>query len=122
MLAIYKNNLNFVNNKIKFINQNEIFRCIRKSSLLVTDFSSVIFEFIYQNKPYIMYIPDNEDKNINKYYNENYSKLIHDLKDDSIVFMNKYFDINSVVDKIIKYINNNFEIEPNLSNFYKSFN
>ena len=72
MLDIYKNKLNFGKNKIKFIKQNEIFHYIKKSNLLVTDFSSIIFEFMYQNKPYVMFIPDSEDTNINKYYSQEY--------------------------------------------------
>ena len=35
-----------------------------KSNLLITDFSSVTFDFIYQRKPIIIYIPDSEDLNI----------------------------------------------------------
>jgi hypothetical protein len=36
--------------------------------------------------------------------------------------MNKYFSINHVVDKIIYYINNDFNLEQNLTDFYDSFN
>jgi len=68
MFHIYKDKINFGTNNIKFVNQNEIFNCIIKSNLLVTDFSSIIFEFIYQNKPFVMFIPDSEDPNINKLY------------------------------------------------------
>ena len=122
MLEIYKDKINIENKNVKFIKQNQIFRCITRSSLLVTDFSSIIFEFIYQKKPYIMFIPDSEDLNIEQYYISNYYKLIKDLKEDRIGFMNKFFDINHVVEKIIYYINNSFAIEKNLSDFYKSFN
>ena len=103
MLEIYKDKINIENKNVKFIKQNQIFRCITRSSLLVTDFSSIIFEFIYQKKPYIMFIPDSEDLNIEQYYISNYYKLIKDLKEDRIGFMNKFFDINDVVEKIIYY-------------------
>lgn len=122
MLEIYKDRLNFGNINIKFIKQNEIFNRILNSDLLVTDFSSIIFEFIYQNKPFVMFIPDSEDSNISNFYSKNYFNLIKDLKRGSIEFMNKYFNINEVIDKIIYYIHNNFQIEQDLSNFYKSFN
>lgn len=122
MLEIYKDKLNFGNNKIKFIKQDEIFRCIAKSSLLVTDFSSIIFEFIYLNKPFVMYIPDGNDNSINKFYKENYINLINALKNGTIDFMNKYFDINQTVDKIIYYINNNYQLDEKLIEFYKTFN
>ena len=71
MLEIYKDRINIENKNVKFIKQNQIFRCITRSSLLVTDFSSIIFEFIYQKKPYIMFIPDSEDLNIEQYYISN---------------------------------------------------
>ena len=122
MLEIYKNMLDFGNTQIEIISQNDIFKCIANSNLLITDFSSVIFEFIYLNKPYIMFIPDGEDPNITIYYNKDYSNLIKSLKEDSIQFMNKFFDINQVVDKIIYYINNEFKLENNLIEFYRSFN
>jgi CDP-glycerol glycerophosphotransferase (TagB/SpsB family) len=93
MLEIYENNFKFNNNNVKFIKQNEIFKYIAKSSLLITDFSSIIFEFIYQKKPYIMFMPDSDDPSLNTFYIENYSNLIHNLKNDSINFMNKFFDI-----------------------------
>jgi hypothetical protein len=122
MLDLYKNKLNFENNKIKFIKQNEIFHYIKKSNLLVTDFSSIIFEFMYQNKPYVMFIPDSEDPNITKYYSQEYFNLIKDLREDKIKFMNKFFNINKAVNKIIYYIKNDFQVEKSLSNFYQSFN
>ena len=103
MLEVFKDKLNFGNSNINFIQQNEIFTYIKKSSLLITDFSSIIFEFIYQNKPFIMFIPDSEDPNIQTYYDNDYFNLIKNLKDGTIDFMNKYFDINKAVDKILYY-------------------
>lgn len=122
MFHIYKDKINFGTNNIKFVNQNEIFNCIIKSNLLVTDFSSIIFEFIYQNKPFVMFIPDSEDPNINKLYSAEYINLLKDLKENKIDFSNKYFDIIQVVNKIIYYIINDFKIETNLNKFYESFN
>ena len=122
MLDIYKDKINFGNNNIKFIGQNEIFNNILNANLLVTDFSSIIFEFIYQKKPFVLFIPDSKDPNIKTFYDENYYKLIEDLKDDSIDFINKFFDINKTVNKILYYINNDFKIEKKFSDFYKSFN
>ena len=122
MFNIYKEKIVFGSNNIKFIEQNEIFNHIIKSNLLVTDFSSIIFEFIYQNKPFVMFIPDSEDPTINKLYNWEYIKLIKDLKGGLIDFRNIFFSINQVVNKIKYYINNDFKIEGNLKDFYESFN
>ena len=122
MLEIYKEMLNFGNNNVRFINQNQIMSCIINSNMLVTDFSSIIFEFMYQKKPFVMFIPDSNDPNIDSFYIQNYYELIKNLKEGSIDFMNKYFSINQVVDKIIYYINNNFKVEKDINDFYKSFN
>ena len=106
---------------IKYINQDEISDIISKASLFISDFSSIIFDFIYKRKPFIIYIPDVNDSFIKNIYYRDYYQLIESLKNQTIYFMNKYFEINSVVEKIIYYINNNFKIEKNLMKFYDSF-
>ena len=122
MFNIYKDKIFFGSNNIKFIEQNEIFNCIIKANMIVTDFSSVIFEFIYQQKPFVMFIPDSRDLEVNNLYNSEYIKLIKDLKDGLIDFRNKFFSINQVVDKIKYYIDNSFKVEESLNKFYESFN
>ena len=44
------------------------------------------------------------------------------MKNGSIEFENKYFEINETINKIMYYINNNFKLEPKLEDFYNSFN
>ena len=110
------------NNKhINLIDQNEISDCISKTSLVVSDFSSIIFDFMYRRKPFILYIPDANDSNIKNIYLDEYYQLIESLKNGTLYFKNKFFDINSVVKKINYYINNKFKIEQNLVKFYDSF-
>ena len=122
MLNIFKNRIHFNNSKIQFIEQYKIFKVIRKSDLLITDFSSIIFEFMFQNKPFIMFIPDSQNTITNNTYNLDYFNLIKDLKEGKIDFKNKFFDVNKAVSKIIYYIENDFKIEHDLSYFYQSFN
>jgi len=43
---------------IKFIEINKIVDYIGITSLFITDFSSIIFDFIYRRKPFIIFIPD----------------------------------------------------------------
>lgn len=120
----HKNKYNNIisNNKyINFINQDEISDCIGKASLVISDFSSIIFDFIYRRKPFILYTPDANDPFIRNIYYKDYYQLIESLKNETIYFENKYFEINSVVDKIIYYIKNNFNIEESLEKFYDSF-
>lgn len=44
------------------------------------------------------------------------------MKKGTIFFMNKFFNLNKAIDKIIYYINNNFIIEKKVKKFYDSFN
>ena len=106
---------------IKFIEQNEISECLSKSSLVVSDFSSIIFDFMYRNKPFVIYIPDAKDPQIKKIYKNDYYELIESLKNGTIYFENKYFYINETVNKIIYYINNNYILDSKLKMFYDSF-
>jgi len=114
----------YINTKYKFIKviKNEmISNALMKSSLIVTDFSSVIFDFIYQKKPAIIYIPDYNDPKIKDLYSENYYNLIKSLGNGTIYFENKFYNVNDVVDKIISYINNGFKLEKKIKKFYNSF-
>ena len=106
---------------IKLIEQNDISECLSKSSLAVSDFSSIIFDFMYRNKPFIIYIPDAEDPQLKDIYKKDYYELIESLKNGTIFFENKFFDINETVNKIIYYINNNYNLDVKLKQFYDSF-
>ena len=106
---------------IRYINQEDICECLIKSCLIITDFSSIIFDIIVRKKPYIIFIPDSDDPNLKNIYTQNYYKLIHDLKKGKIEFKNRFFNIKNVINKILYYINNKFELEPKLKMFYESF-
>ena len=118
-----KDKLNFNHNKnVKYIKENQIANVLSKVSLVITDFSSIIFDMIYRKRPFIIYIPD-VNNNYNKdNYNQNYYTLIKELVNGKIYFKNKFFNLKKVIKKIIFYINNNFKLEKYLENFYKSFN
>ena len=107
--------------RIKLIHQSEISEHLIKSELIITDFSSIIFEIMRRRKPYIMFIPDATDPSIKEEYIPEYFDVINGLKNNSIPFENKYFEVDEVVDKIIYYIENNFELEDSLKEFYDSF-
>ena len=118
---LYMGNLIKSNNFIKYIKQEDILECLAKSSLIISDFSSVIFDFIYQNKPFIIYIPDFEDPNISNLYTEDYINAINYVQNNSIFSENRFITIEDTVKKIIFYINNNFQNEKNLTNYYNFF-
>ena len=115
--------INLKNNQnIKEVNQSNISECLKNSKLLITDFSSIIFDFIQQRKPFLLYVPDSEDPFIKDIYSEEYYNILKGLKNDSLYFINKYFNLREAIDKIIDYINKNFTLEKKLVNFNKSFN
>ncbi len=109
------------NKNIELINQNEISECLKKTSLVVTDFSSIIFDLMYRRKPFVIYIPDANDPEIINIYKSEYYELIQSMKNGTINFENKYFNVYEAINKIVYYINNNFNIEPKLEKFYDSF-
>ena len=121
MIEEYK--LLFIKNKlIKYINQEQILECLTKTNLVITDFSSIIFDIMIRNKPYIIYIPDSNEPNIDNIYDENYCNIIKRLRNGTINFQNRFFNVESTVNKILYYINNNFVLEPSLMNFYNKLN
>ena len=110
-----------INPFIIYLNQEDIFECLIKSNLIITDFSSIIFDIMVRKKPYIIYIPDSVDPNLKNIYTENYYQLINGLQKGKIEFKNRFFNLEKAITKIIFYINNKFELEPKLKLFYESF-
>ena len=120
-LSKYKNY--FKNNKyIEFIEENNISECLSKSNLVISDFSSIIFDYIYRRKPFIIYIPDANEPDIDIIYDKNYFELIQSIKNGTIYFINQYYEINKAINKIIFYIKNDFHLEPKFEQFYNNFN
>ena len=117
----YKTKLE-INHNIHIINSNDISECLFQTNLVVTDFSSIIFDFMYQRKPFIIYIPDANDNQIENIYIRNYYELIQSLKNETIEFENKFFSVNETIEKILYYINNKFILDQKLKQFYDSFN
>jgi CDP-glycerol glycerophosphotransferase (TagB/SpsB family) len=103
---------------LRYVRPDNISEVLSKTYLIVSDFSSVIFEIIYRKKPFIIYVPDAKDPNIINLYNQGYYDIINGLKNGSTYFENKFFEVDAVIDKIIYYIINNFRLEGNLMKFY----
>jgi len=117
----YEQNIKNQSLMSNYINYDKISDILMKANLLITDFSSVIFDFIYQRKPIIIYIPDSEDLNIIDNYDDDYYNLINNMKNGTIHFENKYNTTDQVINKIIYYIDNNFKLELKMKEFYDSF-
>ena len=114
---------NMINKKeyIHYLPDNEISKCLTKTNLVVTDFSSIIFDLMYRGYPFVMYLPDANTYNMEEIYTKNYYDLIQSLKNGTLEFENKFFNREEAIDKIIYYINNNFELDEPLKKFYASF-
>ena len=110
-----------INKNIKYIKEVEISHILSNTSLIVTDFSSIVFDMIYREKPYVIFIPDSNDPDINKTYSPDYRQLIKEIKDGNITFKNTFFSVEDTVKKIKYYIKNDFTLEPKLKLFYKTF-
>ena len=110
-----------INKHIKYIEEKEISIILSNTSLVVTDFSSIIFDIIYREKPFVIFIPDSNDPNISDIYSDFYYQLIKDIKDGVISFQNTFFSIEDTVKKINFYIKNNFILEPKFKMFYNNF-
>lgn len=107
---------------IKLIEENQIAEILSKTNLVVTDFSSIIFDMIYRRKPYIIYIPDINDPHISTKYEDNNYIIIKKFQSNEFEFENIYLDINSTINRINYYINNKFKLDNNLKVFYRQFN
>ena len=102
---------------IKFINSLEISEYIKKSSMLLTDLSSVAFDFMFQNKPVIFYGLDRGDPllEVNQYID------LELLKQKESIFPNIFFNEDDVVNKIKYYADRNFVLEKDVADIYDKF-
>jgi len=117
---IFKSIINIKN--IIYIKEKDVAECLLKTNLLVSDFSSIIFDMIYRKKPFIIFIPDANDTNIENIYKSSSYNIIKNFSNNYFKFENINFDINSTVNKIIYYIDNDFRLDTKLKNFYDEFN
>lgn len=92
----------------------DVQKLLIESQLLITDYSSVFFDFAYMRKPVIYYQFD-----IKEYRENHYKEGYFEYERDG--FGNTYYDEEKVVDKIIKYITSNFIIEEEYLNKINNF-
>ena len=98
----------------KIKNQNNLEHYIEQCSLFITDFSSISFDFMFQNKAVLFYsIDKNDSSNI-------IEKQFMRESNDTIYFGNQFSNKDLLIDKIIYYINNGFIIDYELRKKYES--
>jgi len=95
-----------------FINYNDEFE---RSSIMVTDYSSVLFDFTYLRKPVVYTHFDKESFFETQIYNEGYFNYENDG------FGPVCYDLENAVDEIIKIIENDCRIEEKYLNRINDF-
>lgn len=77
---------------------------LKSAALLITDFSSVFFDFAYMKKPAIYFQFDET-----QYFGEHYIKAYFDYRENG--FGPVVVDVDSAAEEVQKNIKNNFELE-----------
>lgn len=109
----------FNNHNIRLAETGNISKEVKQASMLITDYSSIAFDFMYQNKPCLFYRMDIDDKNL---CTEDKINLENAKEKDAYIY-NCIYNEDEVIDKIEFYIKNNFQLEnvnaeKNLQFFY----
>ena len=104
-----------ISNKIKFLSQKFLSNYIEQCSLFITDFSSISFDFMFQNKPVLFYHLDKKDKF--KFKEKSFMKIDYN---NSIYFNNIFSKQDKLINKIKYYVNRNFILESGLSEKYNT--
>ncbi len=110
-------NLNIDLDNIEVVDTKKISHYIKKSSLLITDLSSVCFDFMFQNKPVIFYGLDRGDGLLER----NQFIDLELLKRRENVIPNIVFDEKLLIEKVKYYVNRDFVLEDNTANIYSKF-
>ena len=116
-----KKRININKTNIKFISQNKISTLLKNSSLIITDFSAILFDAIIQIKPLVLFIPDGLDPNLEKIYTKEYYETITKIKNNIINLYEVFLELNRAINKIIYYIKNGFILENEKLKFYQQF-
>ena len=97
----------------KIASQNSLTKYITQCSLLITDFSSVSFAFMFQYKPILYYLID---------YNDTIEfKERKCMNPDNILYFgNSFLKREKLIDKIKYYVRKKYKIEKSLKDKYES--
>ena len=92
----------------------DVQQLLKESQLLITDYSSVFFDFAYMRKPVIYLQFDREE-----FFNSHYGKGYFDY--DIMGFGEVVFDENEAIQTVLAYINTNFVMKSEFKNRVDEF-
>ena len=84
---------------------------IRHAKMLVTDFSSVSIDFLFQGKPTVYWMLDHDDLLLDRANTNDGAKVVSALKEVRGLF-NQVFKVSEVMGLIEHYAKNGFVLEP----------
>lgn len=95
---------------IQFLEDKDIGRIKKSAAMLVTDFSSMCFDFLYKNRPVIFYHVDAFSKEVSEDKDSEINNACVERKNKEL--FNIFYDFEKVIEKICSYAENNFTLEP----------
>ena len=101
---------------INFIEDKDIGEIKQKASMLITDFSSMCFDFMLRDKPVVFFHVDAGDP-LNKLLPDS-AENDANVESKNKELYNIYYSVKGVIGAIKKYVNNGFELEDQ----YKKIN
>ena len=90
----------------------DVQQLLKESALLITDYSSVIFDFAYMRKPVVCYQFD-YDKYRSEHYQEGWFNYQHS-------FVDVYTDEEKLIDSIAQYVENEFALKQEQIDYIES--
>lgn len=97
-------------NNVELVQSNEVSQFIKTADLLITDYSSICFDFMYQNVPVIFYRFDTQTNYADSRDNDD----ISGAEQENEILYNVYNSLEDVISKFKFYIKNNFKLENEL--------
>ena len=94
---------------IHFLEDKDIGHIKNSASMLVTDCSSMCFDFLYKNRPVIFYHIDAFSKDVFLRKNSESNNMFVESKNKEL--FNIFYDSENVIEKIRSYAENNFTLE-----------
>lgn len=121
--AVFQKYVDIFENRYKNVviakfDEYDVQQLLKESKLLVTDFSSVFFDFAYMRKPLVFYQFDEDE-----YYSKHYQKAYFDYRRDG--FGDVCIDSDLAIKSIYSVIDNKFKLDKkyltNVEHFFPLF-